>query len=265
MGNSIILDTKNSIATLTLNRPDALNALNAELADDLFHNLASLENECSIRCVIIRGAGGHFMAGGDLKSFYKELERKPDERRRHFELFVGKVHPIIQTIKRMPKPVIASVEGAAGGFGMSLMMSCDLAIAANNSYFTLAYTLIGTSPDGSSTWFLPRLVGLRKAMELALLSDRFTAETAEKMGLINKIVTNNKLKEETNKLALRLAQGPTAAYANTKLLMNRSLESTLDSQLQAEAECFSKCAATDDFAEGISSFVEKRKPVFNGK
>ena len=264
MGDTIIVERDGAVATITLNRPEVLNAVNADLASALFHNLATVERDKEVRCVVLRGSGGHLMAGGDLKSFYGELERPPEERRRYFELFVGQVHPIVQSLRRMPKPVVASVEGAVGGFGMSLMMACDLAIAADTSFYTMAYTLIGTSPDGSSTWFLPRLVGLRKAMEIALLSDRFDAETALGHGLINRVVPADDLASETRALAERLAAGPTHAYGNTNRLLNRSLESCLDAQLQAEAESFSDCAATDDFAEGISAFIEKRHPAFKG-
>ena len=265
MGDTIITSVDGSIATITLNRPKVLNALNADLVDDLFHSLSRFENQQNVRCLIIRGNVGHFMAGGDLKSFSEELDREPEERRRYFELFVGKVHPIIQAMRRMPKPIIASVNGAAGGFGMSLMMACDLVVAAENTIFTMAYSNIGTSPDGSSTWFLPRIVGLRKAMELALLADRFDAKEAENLGLVNKVVTAEKLNEYVDKLAERLACGPTHAFGNTKLLLNKSFDSALDSQLQAEAESFADCASTDDFKEGITSFVEKRKAVFLGK
>tara|TARA_Y100001968_G_scaffold248364_1_gene232893 strand:+ start:66 stop:866 length:801 start_codon:yes stop_codon:yes gene_type:complete len=255
----------NNITIISLNRPKSLNALNADLANELFSSLSNVEHSKNCRCLIIRGNGGHFMAGGDLKSFSTELDNAPDERRKHFELFIGIVHPIIQCIKRMPKPVIASVEGAAGGFGMSLMMACDLVIASDKSFYTMAYSSIGTSPDGSSTWFLPRLVGLKKAMELALLSERFDSTKALDMGLINKVVPSNLLERETLELASKLAEGPTYAYAHTKRLINSSMENHLDSQLQAEAECFSDCASTDDFAEGVSAFIEKRKPKFKGQ
>jgi len=264
MADTVVVEQTDAVTTITLNRPSALNAINADLASELFHTLATVERDDSVRCVILRGSGGHFMAGGDLKHFFGEIERPPEDRRRYFELFVGQIHPIIQSLRRMPKPVIASVEGAAGGFGMSLMMACDLAVVADSSFYTMAYTLIGTSPDGSSTWFLPRLVGLRKAMELALLSDRFDAATAEQYGLVNKVVPLDTLEQETRALAERLASGPTQAYGNTKRLLNRSLESGLDAQLQAEAESFSDCAGTDDFAEGITAFVEKRAPTFKG-
>ena len=261
----ILTERSKSVLTLTLNRPKVLNAINGPLTEQLFDALAAVENDARIRCVVIRGAGGHFMAGGDLKLFHGELDRDSDERRRFFEKFVYQVHPLIQVIKRLPKPVIASVEGAAGGFGVSLMLACDLVIAADTSFYTMAYCSIGTSPDGSSTYFLPRTVGLKKAMELALLCERFDAETARTLGMVKWVVPESALASETAKLANRLASGPTYAYGNTKRLLNASLHSSLDDQLQAEAESFSQCAGSADFVEGISAFVEKRKAKFKGK
>ena len=138
---------------------------------------------------MLQGAGGYFMAGGDLRAFYSLLDRKPDERRRHFETTIDRVHAIIRSMRRMPQPVIAKIDGAAGGFGLSLVLAADLAVAAADSIFTMAYCRIGTSPDGSSTWFLPRTVGAKKAMELALLGDRFGAREAERLGIVNRVVS----------------------------------------------------------------------------
>ncbi len=265
MTKEVLVERLENTLTLTLNSPEVLNAVNGPLTDQLFDELTAVENDTNIRCVVIRGGSGHFMAGGDLKLFHGKLDRESDDRRRFFEKFVYQVHPLIQAIKRLPKPVVASVEGAAGGFGVSLMLACDLAIAADTSFFTMAYCNIGTSPDGSSTYFLPRAVGLKKAMELALLCDRIDAATAKELGMINWVVPANDLPNETAKLTNRLANGPTKAYGNTKRLLNASLHSTLDDQLQAEAESFANCAGSDDFVEGITAFVEKRKAEFKGK
>ena len=265
MTKEILTERSKNILTLTLNRPEVLNAVNGPLTDQLFDELTAVENDSDIRCVVIRGSNGHFMAGGDLKLFRGEINRQADERRRFFEKFVYQVHPLIQAIKRLPKPVIASVEGAAGGFGVSLMLACDLIIAADNSFYTMAYCNIGTSPDGSSTYFLPRIVGLKKAMELSLLCDRIEAATAKELGLGNWVVPADDLADETSKLAARLAGGPTIAYGNTKRLLNASLHSTLDDQLQAEAESFAGCAGSHDFVEGITAFAEKRKAKFKGR
>jgi 2-(1,2-epoxy-1,2-dihydrophenyl)acetyl-CoA isomerase len=222
------------------------------------------EQDAAVRCLVIRG-GEHFMAGGDLKWFHQQLAgADAAQLRAQFETFVQEVHGLIVSLRRMPKPVLASVRGAAAGFGLSLMMACDLALAADNAYFTLAYTAIGTSPDGGSTFALPRIVGQKKALELALLGERFDAATAERLGLVNRVVPGASLEDETNRLATRLAAGPTTAYARTKALLHASLQNSLESQLQREAECFAQSASEPDFREGIAAFIEKRAPRFKG-
>ena len=175
------------VAWVTMNRPKALNALNRDMTQALIGSINPLEHDPGVRCVVIRG-GDHFMAGGDLKSFHAMLGRPRGENLVALEAFVHEVHSLIIAIRRMPKPVVASVRGACAGFGLSFMSAADLAIAADDSYYTLAYTLIGTSPDGGSTYALPRLVGLKKAAELALLGDRFDAAAAKDYGLVNWVV-----------------------------------------------------------------------------
>ncbi len=253
------------VATLTLNRPQALNALNRELTLALRECIFSVERDDSVRCVVIRG-GDHFMAGGDLKWFRALSEgRAAVENRIQFEGFIHEVHALILSLRRMPKPVVGSVRGAVAGFGMSLMMACDLALAADSAYFTLAYSLIGVTPDGGSTFSLPRMVGQKKAAEIALLGDRFDAATAERLGLVNRVFPSASLESETAKLAARLAAGPTAVYGRTKHLLNAALGSSLESQLQREAEAFALSASEPDFQEGLAAFIEKRKPRFAGR
>jgi len=261
----VLAAREGAVTTITLNRPQALNSLNREVTLGLLQNLSSVESDETVRCVVLRG-GEHFMAGGDLKWFKALAEGKaPAENRVQFEGFIHEAHAIILTLRRMPKPVIASVRGAVAGFGMSLMMATDLAIAADNAYFTLAYTLIGVSPDGGSTFALPRIVGQKKAMEIALLGERFDATAAERLGLVNRVVPKERLDEETAKLAARLADGPTAVYARTKALLGGSLNASLESQLQREAEAFAQSASEPDFQEGLAAFIEKRKPRFTGR
>ena len=261
----ILVAREGGVATITLNRPQALNALNRELTLTLREAVFAVESDESVRCLVLRG-GEHFMAGGDLKWFRSLTEGKsPAQNRVQFEGFIQEVHTLIQSLRRMPKPVIASVRGAVAGFGMSLMMATDLVLAADSAYFTLAYTLIGASPDGGSTFALPRIVGQKKTMEIALLGERFDAATAERLGLVNRVVPVASLDAETQKLAARLAAGPTAVYARTKALINGSLNASLESQLQREAEAFAQSASEPDFQEGLAAFIEKRKPQFKGK
>jgi len=257
---AVLTATADGVSTITLNRPKALNALDRSLTLGLRDAVFAAEQDPGVRCVVIRG-GEHFMAGGDLKWFDELIRsRSATENRIQFEGFIHEVHALIVSLRRMPKPVIASVSGAAAGFGLSLAMACDLVLAADNAYFTLAYALIGASPDGGSTFALPRIVGAKKAMEIALLGERFDAATAERLGLVNRVLPAASLEAETMKLAARLAAGPTAVYGRTKALLNGSLNASLEAQLQREAEAFAQSAAEPDFAEGIRAFIERRKP-----
>lgn len=254
-----------AVAVLTMNRPEARNALSMEMRSMLSETLHELELDGSVRCVVLRGAGEHFLAGGDVKGMAEAVKQPPEVIRRQFVLRIHDLHPIMFAMRRMPKPVIASVRGAAAGAGVSVALAADLVIAAEDAFFTLAYCHIGTSPDGSSTYTLPRAVGVKKAMEIALLGDRFDAKTAQQWGMINFVVPTAQLEAETMKLAHRLANGPTHVYGQTKRLLYRSIESDFETQLQAEAEAFADCAGRADFREGVTAFVEKRKAVFTGK
>jgi 2-(1,2-epoxy-1,2-dihydrophenyl)acetyl-CoA isomerase len=265
MSDDVLCAIDGAIATCTLNRPAARNALSAEMVADMKVFFAKVERDPAVRCLVVRGAGEHFQSGGDVKSFTRMFPLPPDERRAAFEEFIHQLHPAVVMMRRMPKPVIASVQGACAGFGMSLMMACDLAIAADSAYFTLAYINIGTSPDGSGTFFLPRLVGLRKALEIAMLGDRFDAATAKDLGLVNFVVPAAELAAATGKLAQRLASGPTHALGNTKRLLNMSFDSSLETQLQAEAASFADCTTTADMMDGVMAFVQKRPPRFQGR
>ena len=261
MNNTLLVDIRDQIATLTFNRPAVKNAMDYDLMIALKSSTEAVSGDANVHAVVIRGAGGSFMAGGDITQFHAHMDTLP-------QLIVKEArefHLAILALRRMGKPVLAVVEGACAGAGMSMMAACDLAIATDNAMFTLAYSNLGASPDGGSTYFLPRLVGYRKALELALMPDRFDAAAALNLGLVNWVVTPADLEARVSTIAKRLASGPTVAFAKTKMLMNQSLDMSLESQLEAEAQAFSDCARTNDIVEGINAFIGKRKPSFSGK
>src|SRR6266850_71153 len=258
MTSPILLARDGAVATLTLNRPAALNTLDAAMMDALVAHTAAAAADDTLRCVVIHGAGRHFMAGGDIRHFAEQLALAPADRRNHFTNTIERLHAAIENLQRMPHPVLASVHGAVAGFGLSLMCACDLAIAAESSYFTSAYRHLGLTPDGGMSYTLPRLVGLKKAMEIVLLGERFDAAEALKLGLVNRVVAETELDAVTRQLAVALATGPVLALRNGKRLLNQSLSQSLSAQLQSEAESFGACAATEDFTEGVHAFLDKR-------
>jgi 2-(1,2-epoxy-1,2-dihydrophenyl)acetyl-CoA isomerase len=261
MSDSVIYSVADGIATILLNRPAVMNALDAATIVQLRAACERAEQDAAARAVVLRGAGPAFLAGGDVSFFHANLARMPELVRQGG----AELHHAILALRRAPKPVLASVHGTVAGAGVSLMAAADLALAAEGTKFMLAYSRIGTSPDGGATYFLPRLVGSRKALELMLLSDAVDARDALRVGLVNWVVGAERLAAETEAVARRLAQGATRAFAETKKLVNESQDQTLAAQLGAEVEAFARCAATRDFAEGVTAFVEKRKPLFNGE
>jgi 2-(1,2-epoxy-1,2-dihydrophenyl)acetyl-CoA isomerase len=262
---NILTRQDGAIYEIVLNRPESLNALNAEMRHDLLASLDEVAASATVRCVLLKAAGPGFMAGGDVKFFHQKVSQSPNERREVFKQFVEGIHPFVMKMTSLPVPIVAAVQGAVAGFGVSLTMLCDFVVASDDSFFTLAYIHLGTTPDGSSTYFLPRLVGLRRAKEIALLGGRIPGQEAVTLGLANKVVPRAELEAEAAALATRLASGPTQAYGRTRALLNSAFERTLEEQLEAEAINFGECAGTDDFAEGVRAFVERRKPVFKGR
>ncbi len=262
MNDAVLLERCDAVATLTLNRPAALNTLDYPMIDALVAHTAAVAADDAVRVVVVRGAGKHFMAGGDIRVFSGELHRPGPERRLHFQRMVEQVHAAFETLHRMPRPVIAQVHGAVAGIGLSLMNACDLVVAGESAYFSSAYRQIALTPDGGGSFALTRLVGLRKAMEIMLLSERFDVRRAADLGLVNQVVPDVELQPTVDALARSLAEGPALALANTKRLVRESLEHSLSEQLQAEAVSFGEAAGTADFAEGITAFLEKRPPRF---
>ena len=220
MSEAVKLSVEGGVATIALNRPHVMNAMDGEMMQQMRPIAEAVERDSSVRAVVLRGEGAAFMAGGDVAVFHQQLADLP-------ELIVTwgrEMHAAFLALRRMGKPVLASVHGAVAGAGFSLMCAADLAIAAVDTRFTLAYANIGASPDGGSTYFLPRLVGYKKTMEMIMLPDRFDAETARLHGLVNWVVPNDRLAAETARIAQRLASGPTRAYAEGKRLINQSLD-----------------------------------------
>ncbi|MFT3848667.1 MAG: enoyl-CoA hydratase-related protein [Propionivibrio sp.] len=260
--NAVNYEVDGRVAILTLNRPDALNTVDPEMVAGLLAASSRAAEDADVRAVVVRGAGKNFMAGGDIRWFREQLALPLAQRRSGFTELIAGVHAAVANFKRMDKPVIAAVHGAVAGFGLSMMLAADLALAAEGSYFTLAYSNIALSPDGGATWSLPRHVGMKRAMEIALLGDRFDAVRALEFGLVNRVLPKESLAQETMVLAARLAAGASGALARTKALLNQSFDRTLEAQLLAEQESFVDCASGPDFAEGLAAFLEKRKPVF---
>lgn len=260
----VLLSRHGALATLTLNRPDTLNALDHTMMRALVAHTSALAADRSVHCVVLQGAGRHFMAGGDLRTFADQLGRPPGERQQWFRDLAAAVHAAIEHLRRMPAPVVARLHGAVAGFGLSLVGACDLAIAADDTYFAAAYRNIGLSPDGGGTYTLPRVVGAKKAAEILLLGERFDAGEALRLGLVNRVVPVTELDAATAALTEAVLRGPAIALARTKRLLAGSSERSLSEQLNAEAEALGATAATADFGEGLEAFLAKRPPRFTG-
>jgi len=262
---SVVVERHEGVFQITLNRPEILNAVNREVIAELAAAVAEAAEDRTSRVVLLRGAGTHFCAGGDITMFAELIRLAPAERQQALYRIVDALHPLLVRMRHMPKPVLAAVQGAAAGFGLSLVLAADLALAAEDAVFTSGYIHLGTSPDGGMTAMLARIVGLKRAAELMLLGDRFDAGRALELGLVNRVVPADALASEAAGLAARLAAGPTYAYGRTKALLQATLGDAFDAQLRRETESFAACAATADFAEGVRAFLEKRRPVFAGE
>jgi 2-(1,2-epoxy-1,2-dihydrophenyl)acetyl-CoA isomerase len=259
---TIVFSVEDGVATIALNRPDALNALVPQMAEELADAMGRTHTDAAVRAVVVKGMGRVFSAGGDVKAFAEYLRADPQVAL--LEL-AGHLHAGIVGIRRTPKPVIAQVHGVAAGAGMSLALACDLTIAADTARFMMAYARVGLSPDGSSTYFLPRLVGFKKALEIFYIGDPIPADEALRLGMVNRVVAEAALEEETQALAHRLAAGPTLAFGRAKELTYRSLHQGLEVQLENERQYIARCGLTADFREGVQALLEKRDPKFSGR
>ena len=262
---SVVVERCGGVIEIILNRPEILNAVNRETIAALADAVAGAAEDRAARVVLLRGAGAHFCAGGAITMFAELIRLPPAERQTALYRIVDTLHPLLVRMRRMPKPVVSVVQGAAAGVGLSFVLAADLALAAEDAVFTSGYIHLGTSPDGGMTATLPHIVGIKRAAELMLLGDRFDAQRALALGLVNRVVPAETLETEAAALAARLAAGPTHAYGRTKRLLQATIGDAFDAQLRRETESFAACAATEDFAEGVRAFLEKRRPVFSGE
>ncbi len=251
------------VTTVTLNRPKSLNSLDSAMSDAFTPAIAQVLGDGNTRVMILQGAGAHFMAGGDIKGFAETLDLPGSERRQRYFAMIGRLHAGIELMQRSPVITLCKVQGACAGIGMSFAIGCDLTVASDDAYFATAYKAIGLTPDGGQSFFLPRLVGVKKAMELMLLSDRISATEAEALGMLTRVVGRADLDATVDKLAEKIARSSRGSMAGIKRLISGSLQNSLSMQLAAEQESFSSCAGTDDFSEGIRAFIEKRHARFS--
>jgi len=257
---NLLFDLSDHVARVTLNRPDAANGIDLALGRDLMRVAIRCDEDPEVRAVLLTGAGKMFCAGGDLKSFASFGDDLPAA----LKELTTYLHAATSRFARMDAPLVVAVNGAAAGAGMSLAVAGDLVVAAASAKFTMAYTAAGLSPDGSSSYYLPRLIGLRRTQELMLTNRRLSAEEALEWGLVNRVVPDETLLDEAGKLAAQLAQGPTRALGKVKTLLAASFAGTLETQMEQEARAIAEMAGAPDGKEGIQAFLEKRRPTFSG-
>jgi 2-(1,2-epoxy-1,2-dihydrophenyl)acetyl-CoA isomerase len=260
--DTVLWEQDGPVGRITLNRPDSLNAWTAEFGAALRDVVLGPAADPSVRAVSITGAGRGFSSGADLKAGFDPHpeDGMPDVRKELHDVY----HPAIAGVRRLPKPVVAVVNGPAVGIGCSLALACDLVLAAESAFFGLAFVNIGLMPDGGSTLFVPAAVGKARAFQMALLGERIPAAKALEWGLVNYVYPDESIRAEGDVLVEKLANGPTLSYAGSKQALNRMLYPDIDGQLDLEAELQHSLARTSDFGEGVGAFVGKRPPAFTG-
>lgn len=256
----VLLAIEGGIARVTLNRPDAANAIDVALARSLEEAVQRIATTDGVRAVVLAGAGDRFCGGGDIRSF----AATPDLPGMLEEVLTW-LHPAVVGLAELDAPVVASVQGSAAGAGLALVAGADLVLAAYSTKFVMAYTGIGLVPDGGSTWYLPRIVGARRALELALTNWVLTADEAHAWGLVTRVVPDSELEEKTDAFVSQIAAGPTGAYAAAKRLIRSSATMSLENQLALEVSEMIIAGGTADGVEGVRAFVEKRQPQFRGE
>ncbi|CAN5215470.1 2-(1,2-epoxy-1,2-dihydrophenyl)acetyl-CoA isomerase PaaG [soil metagenome] len=259
----LLTEKKNGVGIITLNRPDKLNAFSDELTFQLQDALKEMEKDKEVRAIILTAAGRGFCAGQDLQS--RSIAQEMGERPSLGDSIRRRYNPIVIKLRRIEKPIIAAVNGVAAGAGASIAFACDYRIVTDKVNFIQSFTKVGLIPDSGATFILTRLVGLTKAFELMLSADKLSAEEALKLGIINKIVGEDDLMKEAMALAEKLAAGPTKAFGLTKRAVNRAVFDDLEELLEYEASLQEIAGRSDDFAEGVKAFVEKRTPQYTGK
>lgn len=263
MYETVLYEKGGGVATVSLNRPDRLNAFDGRMHEGLHGALDEAASDDGVRCVVLRGEGRGFSAGADLRS--EDLSRKDGEAPDLGAYLRRSFSPAVRKISEMDKPVLGSLHGPVYGAGLGLALACDLRLAAQSASFSVAFVKIGLMPDAGVSFFLPRVVGLGKAMEMSVLGDAVGADEAHRIGLVNRVVPDGELESETAALAERLAAMPTRALGWIKRSLYASFEGDLPAVLEAEAEGQAACGYTEDHAEGLAAFFEKRKPGFKGR
>lgn len=252
--NRVLITVENNVGMVTLSRPDVGNAIDLEMAKELMDAAIHCSDNEQIRTVVITGSGSKFSVGGDLKSFVSEGEAIGV----HLKQVTAYLHQAISYFARMNKPVIGAINGVAAGAGMSLACACDLVYASNSAKFVMAYNKIGLTPDGSGSYFLPRLVGVRRALELMFTNRLLSAAEAKEWGIVNEVIEDEQLMHTVREIAETLAKGPMTAFGATKKLMYHSQQESLETQLALETESLSERASSKEGKEGINAFLEKR-------